>query len=77
MTIKEPTNQSLSHSVQYLRIDFRDLRKDGFLLTNSVLPCVLSEIVRAESPVIGQDLPEQVKEEEETGFSLSAGGTVL
>lgn len=44
---KDPASQSVSITVRNLQLDFRDLRKDGFLLNNSVLPSVLSEAVRS------------------------------
>jgi len=42
--IKDSSNQN--HVVRNLRLDFRDLRTDGFVL-NSLLPGVLSDVVKS------------------------------
>uniref|UniRef100_A0A914XF68 Trafficking protein particle complex subunit 8 n=1 Tax=Plectus sambesii TaxID=2011161 RepID=A0A914XF68_9BILA len=47
VALKDPTNQAVTHSARNLSIDFRDLRKDGFLLAFTVMPHVLSEAVRS------------------------------
>lgn len=41
---KDPSNQS--HLVKSLSLDFRDLRREGFLTTNA-LPLALTELVRS------------------------------
>lgn len=49
VAIKDIGNPQTTHSIRNLCIDFRDLRKDGFLLSLTVLPPVLAAAVAETS----------------------------
>lgn len=65
--LKDPNNQNIL--IKNLRLDFRDLRRDGFL-SNGALPLALGELLRQHQPTTGDGLIDDMS----GGDGLNYGG---